>query len=139
MRAHLHLLPWVALAAHVGLVLARVPQKVVGRRLGEVAAWRAEGPARYLFRTSGLEGVEAIEELLRNSPEDAIVLWRGDGHGAVEFAPALLWPRLLAAEGSVPADAKLYLERPVALWPGSARHAVLQAEAEGRSLRLVPR
>jgi len=137
MRAHLHLLPWVALAAHTVLVLARVPQTVFARRLGQVAAWRAEGPARYLFRTSGGEGVEAIEELLRTSPTDAIVLWRGDGHGAVEFAPSLLWPRLLAAEGSVAADAHRYLDRPVALWQGGPRQTVLLAE--GHSLRLVPR
>jgi hypothetical protein len=137
MRAYLHLLPWVVLAAHTGLVLARVPQTVFARRLGQVAAWRAEGPARYLFRTSGREGVEAIEELLRTSPPDAVVLWRGDGHGAVEFAPMLLWPRLLAAEGSVAADAHRYLERPVAVWGDSARQAVLLAE-DG-SLRLVPR
>lgn len=140
MRAHLHTLLWAALIAHIALVLVRVPAKVFGERINKVASWRSEGPARFLFRTSGLQGVEAVEELLRDTPPDAVICWRGDSKGAVEFAPGLLWPRLLVAEASVGTSATSFLGRPVARWQGSQRQAVLVVEgAEGKSLRLVPR
>ena len=140
MRAHLHLLPWVALAAHLGFGLARVPHAVIGKRLDEVQAWGAEGPAHYLFRTAALEGVEAIDELLRTTADDAVIVWRGTTKGAMEVAPALLWPRLLVGEQALHPDATRFLERPVASWHGEPRQLVLVAEGpEGRSLRLAPR
>jgi hypothetical protein len=136
MRAHLQLLAWAVLLGHVGLVVVRLPMTVFDRRFGQVAAFRAEGQAHYLFRTSGRDGVAAVDELLRSTPADAIVAWRGDAHGAVELAPALLWPRLLVDERALPPAAATFLGRPVARLPDGRQCLLL---AEHQALNLVPR
>jgi hypothetical protein len=135
MRAHLQLLAWAVLLGHVGLVVLRLPTTVIGRRFAQVGAFHSEGQAHYLFRTSGRDGVAAVDELLRSTPADAIVAWRGEAHGAIELAPALLWPRLLVAERALPPDAATFLGRPVARLPDGRQRVLL---AEGRALRLVP-
>jgi hypothetical protein len=137
MRAHLHLLLWAALAAHLAMGLGRVPASVFGKRLAEVSAWQCEGPAHYLFRTTSLTGVGAVDELLRVTPADAVIVWRGETKGPMEFAAALLWPRLLIAEQSLPADATRWQGRPVASWPDGPGQLLLVAERS--SLRLARR
>lgn len=89
-------------AAHLALGLARVPTKVWAKRLGEIAEYRARGPVRYHLDNAHHQGAGAVEWLLDHTPEDAVVLWRGQWKGAFEFASALLAPRLLVHESFAP-------------------------------------
>ncbi|MCC6669506.1 MAG: hypothetical protein IT458_00480 [Planctomycetes bacterium] len=124
---------------HAGIGLARVPHDVVGQRLAEVRACRAEGDTRYLFRTAFLRGAAAVERL-RTTPADSVILFRGDGKGALEFAPALLWPRLLVHADRVPPEATTYSGRRIARLPSpGGRFAQAVLVGEGKALRLETR
>jgi hypothetical protein len=124
---------------HAAIGLARVPHDVVSERLAEVRSWREEGEARFLFRTAFLRGVTAIERL-HSTPSDSVVLFRGDAKGALEFAPALLWPRLLVHEDRVPPEARTYSGRPIARLPTpGGRFAQAVLVGDGKSLRLETR
>lgn len=89
---------------HVGWGLARVPGKVVMRRVDDIAAYRERGGAAY-FLGKDLRGAAAIEWVLANTPPDAAVLWDGDPMGSLEFAPTLLAPRLLVHAALCPTGA----------------------------------
>jgi hypothetical protein len=115
------------LAAHVLFGLCRAPLVTVARRAQEIAEYRRDGDIVYVLRTSHLQGAPALAELRATTPPDADVEVRGDSKGALEFAPALLWPRLCRREGG-----RRGQER--ALRPLAPR--ILVADADG--LRLDP-
>lgn len=91
----------VLLAAHLLLSIGRLPGRVYGRRLDDVDAYRADGPARHLLEGAQLGGADVYEWLLQNTPDDCVVLWRWPADGALEFSSALLWPRLVVDERAV--------------------------------------
>ena len=127
------------LTAHVALGVVRLPGKVWLRRTDEIAEYRRHGAARYLLDSAQLSGADQLEWLLANTPEDCIVLWKWPCTGALEFSSALLAPRLVVDERTVPAGAARHLDRPLARGtpPGSADEGVivLQGTDEG-GLRL---
>jgi len=129
------------LAAHVLLGAARLPGKVWARRLGDIAAYRDLGAARYFLDDGHLHGAGAIEWLLANTPPDAVVLWRGDSKGALEFAPALLAPRLVVRDDACPPHASRHLDRPLARLGGNGRQQgpVLALVGRGDDLALEAR
>ena len=57
------------LGAHVALGVARVPGKVYGRRLDEVAAYREQGAAAFLCGRARLGGADALTWLLEHTDE----------------------------------------------------------------------
>ncbi len=83
---------------HVAIGLARVPTDVWGKRHARIADYQARGGVRFHLDTKLAQGADAVEELLRHTPPDAVVLHRGAYSGAIEFVAPLLWPRLLCAE-----------------------------------------
>ena len=100
--------------AHVVFGLCRIPHAVVAQRLEDVAGYRRDGDAAWLFRTAKLEGADAIAAVRARTAPDAVVVFRGDRKGAMEWAPALLWPRLCCAENRLPAGATTFAGRPIA-------------------------
>lgn len=135
-RSFVARLSLAVLVAHLGLGLARVPGKVWQRRAEQIEAFRREGAAHYLFRTSGLEGAEVVTWLQERVPPDAVVLWRGEGP-ALEFVPALIAPRLLVAADRVPAGADRYAGLPLARARlDDGRSGVVVVEGRGLHLSL---
>jgi hypothetical protein len=112
-----------ALAVHLAWGLARVPTKVVARRAELIADHRRHGDVVALFDASDLGGAELVQWLRANTPPDATIAWEGAATGAIEFAAALLWPRLLAASPGPDA-------------PG-ARRTFAQGTRDGRTGTLV--
>ncbi len=102
------------LGAHVLLGAVRLPGKVWARRLDEIANYRSRGAAAFFLADAHHRGAEVVEWLLAHSPPAAIVLWRGDSKGALEFVPALIAPRLLVRDDACTRDADRYLDRPLA-------------------------
>lgn len=128
------------LGAHVLWCAARVPGRVIARRADDVASHRQLGRARFLLTRPGVAGADAVEWLLANVPDDAVVLWRGDSKGALEFAPALLRPRLLVAEAACAPEAREHRGRRLATRRDAAgTERVLVLEGLGADLRLVER
>jgi len=110
-----------------------VPGKVWARRLDDVAAYREQGAAAFLLGGARLEGAEALQWLQRHVPADAAVLWRWPCKGALEFAAALLAPRLVVDERAVPPEATTAAGRPLArgVLPDGARGVlVLEGTAD---------
>ena len=60
------------LGAHVALGVARVPGKVYGRRLDEVAAYREQGAAAFLCGRARLGGADALTWLLEHTDEQSV-------------------------------------------------------------------
>jgi hypothetical protein len=98
------------LAAHVVWGAARLPGKVWGRRLDDIARYRdpAIGAAGWFLDTQYYQGAAAIRFALANVRSDEAVLFDGPGMGALEFAPALLAPRLVVAAAACAAGATEY-------------------------------
>jgi hypothetical protein len=122
-------LPATLLAAHVLFGLCRAPLVTVARRAQEIAEYRREGDIAYVMRTSHLQGADALVELRRTTPPDHDVRVRGDSNGPLEFAPALLWPRLCYHRGPGLPVLSERTRRPM------ARHTLV---ADGNDLRLDP-
>lgn len=102
--------------AHVALGLARLPSSVIARRIGEVRACERAGYAPFVLQKAHLaEAWPAIERVLAESPSNAIVLYRGVPKGAIEYAAALLWPRLCVEVGEFQRwPSTSHADRPVA-------------------------
>ncbi|HEX5053220.1 MAG TPA: hypothetical protein VFZ65_15705 [Planctomycetota bacterium] len=88
-------------SVHVCWGLARVPTKVLARRLTYIEAFRRDGDAAFLFGDARIQGADAVLWLREHTANDSVLLWRGTETGPIEFAAALLWPRLLVAAGAV--------------------------------------
>jgi hypothetical protein len=100
--------------AHVLFGVGRIPHAVIAQRWEDVDGYRRDGDAAWLFREAKLEGADAIAAVRARTAPDAVVLFRGDRKGAMEWAPPLLWPRLCCAEERLPAGAKTFAGRPIA-------------------------
>ena len=104
----------ILLGAHVAVGIARIPAKVWSDRAGEIARYRDVGAVRFHLENRERSGAAAVQAVLEQTPENAVVLWRGAWRGALEFAPALLAPRVLVHEQSCAPDAASLWERPIA-------------------------
>jgi hypothetical protein len=89
---------------------------------------------RFHLDTPHLQGADAVEWVLAHAQPDGAVLHRGAGSGAIEFVPALLWPRLVYAEWAEAADDAGRPRRPLARGPigGVDATAVIACEPERR-------
>jgi hypothetical protein len=129
----------VLLGAHVAVGIARIPSKVWGERAEEIARYRDAGAVRFHLDNRERRGADAVQAVLDQSPENAVVLWRGAWRGALEFAPALLAPRVLVHELSCAPDAASLWDRPIArgrLADGRAGVLVLVGAADRIELAL---
>lgn len=113
-RSPVIVLALVVLLAHLVLAVARLPGKVWGRRLADVAAYHAHGAVEFLLTRARLEGVADLAWLVDRAPPDSAVLWRWPADGALEFVSSLLAPRLLIDERLVPPGATAYAGRELA-------------------------
>lgn len=97
---------WVALLAHVGLGVARLPGVGFARRWREIDDYQTRGAAGYFLDGTPFRGADAVAWLLANVPADGAVVCRGDSKGVLEFLPGLLAPRLVVREHLVAATAR---------------------------------
>ena len=105
---------WPVLVLNGLVCLARVPTSAVLKRHRQVEALREQGDVEWLLSRAGLGGADVIRRVRAETPDDAVVVVRGDFHGALEFAPRLLWPRLCCAQHRLPPGAVSLAGRPVA-------------------------
>ena len=124
---------------HVVWGLARVPGKVIARRIDDVAAYRSRGDAAFLLGNARLKGADAIEWVAANTALDAVVLWEGEPRGALEFPPALLAPRLLVEVRACPPGAVQYAGRTVARGTANDRTGAVVLIAADDGLRVEVR
>lgn len=103
-RNHVRLLLLVLLASHLLLGLLRIPHAVFPKRAEEAAHYQKLGRVRYLLDTKRAQGWKEVEWLLRNTPPESVILWRGEYKGSFELAGDLLFPRLLYEASRVPPD-----------------------------------
>lgn len=122
---------------HVVWGLARLP-KVVGRRIAHVREHQQRGPVEALFQANDLEGSSAIAWLLANTPPHGVIAWTGAESGAMEFAPALAWPRLFVAASRLGPGGE-HAGRPVASGEVDGRRGRIVLVATPRALRLEVR
>ena len=80
---------------HIGWGLFRVPRKVVGGRLDDIAGYRQQGEVERLFEANDLDGAATVSWVREQAAPDSVVLWSGSELGTMEFAAAFLWPRLV--------------------------------------------
>ncbi len=126
------------LVLHVLLGTARVPGVVIARRLDDVAEFERRGAPRFFLDSPRQRGAAAVEWILANVPADAVVLYRGDSKGSIEFVPGLIAPRLLVRADACPADDG-YHGRPLARRSSRDGGKVLVVAALGDDLRLEDR
>lgn len=112
--------PWhrivaAALLVHVAIGVVRVPGVVWGRRLANIDEYRSRGAVGFVFDAQNLRGAAVVQWILDNVPNDAVVLWRGNSKGALEFVPGLIAPRLLVQESACPPAARDCRGRPLAV------------------------
>lgn len=124
---------------HIAWGAARVPGRVVGRRLEDVRAYRGEGAARYLLRSSGMRGEDAIEWVLENTPPNSAVLWRGSKLGPLEFAPTLLAPRLVVHVSRGRGRPERYAGAPLARATLDGREGIVTLVGDGDSIEVEVR
>lgn len=118
------------LAGHLLLGLVRIPHAVFGKRAAEAALYQRVGRVRYLLDNRYHKGFEAVEWLLRNTPPDSVILWRGEPKGSFELVADLVFPRLLYESWRVQPGNRTIHGRPIA-----SRVLV----GLGTDLELVPR
>ena len=130
----------IGLAGHLVWCIARIPHAAWLKREKEIGQWRQQGPIRYHLGRQGDATVAAVEWLADHTPKDAVILWEGSFKGPMEFAPALLWPRLFVAAGYVTADATTLFDRPLARGaPDGGEAGQIVLVATERDLRLATR
>lgn len=115
------------LAAHLLIVVARIPRAAWSKRLDELEAHQRLGRPRYLLEGAHLGGADVVEEILAETPPDCAVLFDGRRHEAMEFVPALLFPRLVVGAGSVDPAAR----------HAAGRRLATRRDADGRERQLV--
>ncbi|MBK8978978.1 MAG: hypothetical protein IPM29_24035 [Planctomycetes bacterium] len=122
-------------AAHALWIGVRLPGKTVARRLEQVDAWQQLGAARFLLDNEHMHGGAQLEWVREHTPTDAVVLWTGLRHGAIELVQSVLAPRLLVHESACPPGAVAWRGRPLATRmraDGTAEVVVVDALAVDR-------
>ena len=139
--------PWTSivllglLGAHLAIGIARMPSRVIARRLDEIEQYQQVGAARFLTTSAKLHGADELEWVLNNTPPDCVVLWRWPAKGALEFAAALLAPRLIVDSRKVPQGATQFAGRPIAVGttPLGEHGLITMQGTESKGLRLTAR
>jgi hypothetical protein len=104
------------LLGHLAWGLVRVPSRAIVRRQADITSYRRLGDAAFLFDDAALRGDDAITWLRAHSTAGQRIAWRGADRGAIEFAAALLWPRLLVvAPAGAAGDGPLLVATPTSL------------------------
>jgi hypothetical protein len=129
-RNHATILLLFVLAGHLLFGLARIPHAVFGKRAAAAADHELSGRVRYILDTRHVQGWAEVEWLLRNTPADSVILWRGEAKGSFELVADLVFPRLLYEAWRVAPGIQTIHGRPVA-----SRILV----GLGTDLELVPR
>jgi len=129
------------LLAHLAIGVGRYPTRVIGRRLAEIELYEQKGGARFLLEDAKIPGAEQLEWLLANTDKDSVILWRWPSDGALEFAAALLAPRLVVDERKVPPGASTFAGRTIAsgTTPSGERGLITLQGTEGKGLLLTTR
>jgi hypothetical protein len=122
------------LGAHLVWVVGRIPHSVVAKRLRAIESFASRGDCTHYLDGDQLSGADAIAWVRANCAEDAIVLFDGERKGALEFAPCLLFPRLLVAASAVARDATSHAARPIAHGERDGRRGRIVLVGHGRSL-----
>ncbi len=104
----------VLLLAHLAWGVGRIPSKVWGKRLDEIAEYQRDGAAAFHLDNSHRHGAGIVRRVVAGTPPDAIVLWTGEWKGALEFVAPLIAPRLLVDAHEVDPHAGTFLGRPLA-------------------------
>lgn len=131
----------VLLLAHLAIGVGRMPSRVIGRRLDEIDLYEQKGAARFLLEDAKIEGAEQLEWLLANTAEDSVVLWRWPADGALEFAAAVLAPRLVVDERKVEPGSTRFAGRTIAAGtvPSGERGLIVLQGTDHQGLRLTTR
>ncbi len=95
----------VAMAVHLLFGIQRLLIKSLPRRIEQKAAMDRLGPIRFHLEAKYPLAVEAVLHLQESTPEDSLILFRGNYLGVPELVTGLLAPRLLYFESSAPAGA----------------------------------
>ena len=119
--------------------VARIPHAVFGQRLEEIDAYRTEGAVRFHLGPRFGESWQIVEWLLANTPEHCALLWRGEGKGAMELVPGLVWPRLVVREDRIPGQATRAAGRPLATGSPDGEAGTLVVVGLGAGLGLEVR
>ena len=114
MRSGIQILLLVVLVGHLLLGLLRIPHAVVNKRGDEIALHGKVGHVSYLLDTKHHKGAAQVEWLLANTPEDSVILWRGEYKGSFELVAHLVYPRLLYEESRVAPGVDTIHDRKVA-------------------------
>lgn len=107
------------LLGHVAWGLVRASLRSVPRRAAEITDYRRLGDAEFLLTDAKLpdapRSAQVIRWLREHTPPDARITWHGADRGAIEFAAALLWPRLLVAGPGSDAGGPVLVSTPTSL------------------------
>ena len=104
----------LALLAHLLFGVQRIETNAFPKRLEHVSMIHDKGMIHFHLRRLSPDSIPVLEFIEKNTPADAIVLFRGERRGLLELAAALLSPRLLYQDISAPAGAKTIHGRPIA-------------------------
>ncbi|MFO1054794.1 MAG: hypothetical protein U1F36_21435 [Planctomycetota bacterium] len=127
------------LAAHLAWVIARVPHSVAIKRMREVDEFVSRGDARHFLDNEHLHGAAAIEWIRDRAGPQEVVLWDGDHRGAFEFAPLLLFPRVLIRADHLGPEEDEFEGRRIALGTIDGRHGQIVLVGKGDDLELAIR
>jgi hypothetical protein len=86
------------LALHFLVAVLRIVPKHWGKRLDQIQRYESLGRYAFFFGEERREAGDVLQWLAEHTPANSVILWRGEWRGAMEFAPALLWPRMVYDE-----------------------------------------
>ncbi len=103
----------LAFLAHLLFGVQRIETNAFPKRLEHVSMIHDKGMIHFHLRRLSPDSVPVLEFIAENTPENAVVLFRGEPRGILELAVGLLSPRLLYQDSAIPAGAKTIHGRPV--------------------------
>jgi hypothetical protein len=116
------------IALHIIWGVSRIPHAVIGKRWRDIAAYHHEGEAAWRLQKGHLDGAQAIHHLREVTAEESIIPISGSTKGALEYAAALLWPRLCCWADQLPAKDQFYAGRPIAPYLLTGDRTTLRVE-----------
>lgn len=82
------------LVVHILVGLIRIPRNV-SKKLDEISEFQKDGPYAFPFRGRESESAEILTLLATSTSPNSVLYYEGRQKGSMEFAAALLFPRLL--------------------------------------------
>ncbi len=130
-------LAFLLLVVHLVWAAVRIPRSVFSKRLVEIHQFQEHGSLAFFHGKAPYQGLRDVEWLLAHSPDDCVVLWQGEYKGAFELLSCIARPRLFVHDTAVPADASMFLGRPLASGElADGRKGVYLLTANGESVEL---